>query len=124
MRLLNPKSKSLVAGSILLIPMIKRIFSPVQSHGALHIFDLILCSTGSAYCFWHAFKGRRALLGKSEKDTSLFLGALSLIGAVVLTFARFRYPYHPPELLIAFAFYAAATFFFSQASRERSSSAS
>jgi len=114
------KRKSLVAGVLLLLMTVKNMFSPARSHfSALHAFNLVSCPVVSALCFWHTFKGRNPLLGKSEEDTSLSLGALSLIIGAGVTFAWLKYNHNAPQLLTALVFYAAAAFFFRLGLQER-----
>ena len=114
----NPKS--FVAGALVLVMAVKTMF---QSHAvALHNFNLVLLPVVSALCLWHAFMGRRPLLGKSEFDTSVWLGALSLMIAGVLTFIGLRYRHQALEFLFAVLFYAAAAFYFREALQERRSS--
>ena len=114
------KPKSFVAGVLALIMAVKTMF---QRHGiVLHNFNLVLLPAVSALCFWHAFMGRRPLLGKSEVDTSVWLGALSLMIAGVLTFIGLRYRHQALEFLFAVLFYAAAAFYFREALQERRSS--
>jgi hypothetical protein len=95
------------------------LLQPRSNGDALQVFNLILCPALSAFCFWHAFKGKNPLLGKSEQHTSLMLGLLSLIVGVGLMFAWQKYHHNAPELFTAFVFYAAAGFFFRQALQER-----
>jgi hypothetical protein len=47
MRLLNPKSKSLVAGALLLIPIVKSTFLPVQSHVVHFTLSIWFCALQS-----------------------------------------------------------------------------
>jgi hypothetical protein len=75
----------------------------------------------SALCFWHAFMGRRPLLGRSEIHTSIFLGILSLLLAAGHTFLAARYGHKTFTLLTAALFYVAAMFYFREALRERHS---
>ncbi len=119
MHIANPKS--FVAGILLLMMAVKTMF--LQSHAtALHNFNLVLFPVLSALCFWHTFMGRRPLLGRSEVDTSIWLGALSLIIAGVLTFIGLKYRHQALQFLFAVLFYAAAAFYFREALRERRSS--
>ena len=101
MHIANPKS--LVAGSLVLVMAVKTMFQPTHAV-LLHNFTSVLLPVVSALCLWHAFKGRRPLLGKSELDTSLWLGTLSLGLAVGLTFIGLKYRRQALEFLLAFLF--------------------
>jgi cytochrome bd-type quinol oxidase subunit 2 len=118
----SANTKSLVAGTLLLMMTAKNVFLPARSPAStLHISTLVLCPVVSAICFWHAFQGGQPLLGKSEEHTSVFLGALSTIMALGIAGAWLRH--HQPvfQLLTAVVFGVAAVFFFSRARRERHS---
>jgi hypothetical protein len=117
MHIANPKS--FVAGLLVLIVAVKTMFLGVQSHAnAFHNFNLVWLPVISALCFWHAFMGRRPLLGRSEIHTSIFLGVLSLIVATSLTFMGLKYRHRALELLFAVLFYAATAYYFREALRE------
>ncbi len=120
MRLANPKS--LLAGVVVLIlPLKTMILGGHPRIIALHYFVLIAAPVAAVYCFWHAFKGKRPLLGRSEVHTSLFLGGLSLLMAVVPTLAWLGYHFRAPNVLTVVLFSAAAVFFLMEAIRERNS---
>ena len=103
---------------------IKIIFFERHFHaGALRGLNLVLIPLVSALCFWHAFEGRRPLLGRSEMHTSILLGVLSLFLAAVLTFLGVRYHHQALQLVFALPFYAASAFYSRQAAHERSSNA-
>jgi hypothetical protein len=121
MQLKNPKS--LVACALVLIVPIKDTL--VGPHfSAFYKLELVLSPVVAAGCFWHALKGRRALLGRSEAHSSVMLGGLSLFLAAVLTFITWpRYRYRASEVLIAVLFYVASAYYFRQALQERQSSA-
>ena len=116
-------AKSLVAGSLVLVMAVKTMLQPTHVV-FLHNFNLVLLPLVSALCLWHAFKGRRPLIGKSELDTSHWLGALSLALAVGFTFIGLKYRRQASEFLLAILFSAAAVFFYWTAFRERQSIAS
>jgi hypothetical protein len=121
MHIANPKS--FVAGSIVLVMAVKTMLQ--SSHVvALHTFNLVLLPVVSVLCIWHAFMGRRPLLGRSEIHTSVFLGVLSLLMAGGFTFLGLNYRHQALQFLVAVLFYAAAAFFFWKAFQERQSSAS
>jgi hypothetical protein len=121
MHIANPKS--FVAGSIVLVMAVKTMLQ--SSHVvALHTFNLVLLPVVSVLCIWHAFMGRRPLLGRSEIHTSVFLGVLSLLMAGGFTFLGLNYRHQALQFLFAVLFYAAAAFFFWKALQERQSSAS
>ena len=120
MQLRNPKS--LIACALLLIVLIKDTL--VGPHfSAFYKLELVLGPVAAAYCFWHAVKGRRALLDQSEVRSSSMLGGLSLVIAAGLTFSWPRYSYRASEVSLAVLFYAAAAFFFREALHERRSDA-
>jgi len=60
-------------------------------------------------------------MGRSEIHTSIFLGVVSLIVAVVHTFLAVRYD-KTFSLMTAVVFYAAAVFYVREALREKQSS--
>jgi hypothetical protein len=100
----------------------KIIFFERHFHaGALRNFSLVLLPMVSALCFWHAFEGRRPLLGRSEIHTSIFLGALSLLVAALLTFLGLGYPHRAIQFPFALLFYASSSFYFHKAAQERRS---
>jgi len=117
MHIANPKS--FVAGSLVLVMAVKTMLQ--SSHVvALHTFNLVLLPVVSALCFWHAFMGRRPLIGKREVGSSIWLGAVSLIPAGGFTFIVLEYRHQAVEsFLFAGLFYAAAVFYFHQALQER-----
>lgn len=120
MRLANPKS--LVVGVLLLIMALRTMFR--GGHPlfiAFHSFDLIVCPVLAVYCVWHAFKGKRPLLGRTEFHTSLMLGTLSLLIGLVPTLAWLGYHFRAPNVLVAILFSATAAFFFIVAIREKHS---
>jgi cbb3-type cytochrome oxidase subunit 3 len=115
----NPKS--FVAGSLVLVMAVKTILQ--SSHVvALHTFNLVLLPVVSILCIWHAFMGRRPLLGRSEIHTSVFLGVLSLLMAGGFTLLGLSYRHQSLQFLFALLFYAAAAFYFREALQERRSS--
>ena len=116
MRLRNPKSL-IACALVLILPIKDTLLGPHVS--AFYYFNLIICPVVAVCCFWHAIKGRRALLGRSELHTSLMLAVLSLGLAVGLTFTWPRYHYRAAEVSVAVLFSAAAVFFFWAALRER-----
>jgi hypothetical protein len=120
MRLANPKS---LVVSVLLLSMALRTMlrGGHPRFIALHYFVLIVCPILAVCCVWHAFKGKRPLLGRSELHTSLMLGSLSLLLAVGPTLAWLSYHFPAPSVLVAVLFSATAAFFFMHAIRERDS---
>jgi hypothetical protein len=116
MRLRNPKSL-IACALVLILPIKDMLLGPHIS--VFYYFELIMSPVAAVYCFWHAFKGRRALLGRSELHTSLMLAVLSLGLAVGLTFTWPRYHYRAAEISVAILFSAAAVFFFCAAFREQ-----
>jgi hypothetical protein len=115
--------KSFVAGVVVLIMFVRTLYLGTHSHAsAQHTFTLVLYPIVSALCFWHAFEGRRPLLGRSEFFASMFLGVVSLLLAAAHTFFAARYGHKTFSLLSAILFYAAAAFYFLEALRERRSS--
>lgn len=120
MQLRNPKSL-IACALVLILPIKDTLVGPHFS--SFYYFNLALCPVAAVYCFWHAVKGRRALLGRSEVHTSLVLGGLSLLLAAGLTFIWPRYHYRASEVLIAVLFYVAAGYYFRQAHQERHSGA-
>ena len=121
MRLANPKS--FIAGALAL--MMFFISSLIGTHSratALHYFNLVWLPAVSALCFWHAFEGQRPLLGKSEMQTSTFLGVLTLLLAAYHTFLGVRYGHKTFTLPTAALFCAAAVFYFREALQESRSS--
>jgi hypothetical protein len=121
MHIANPKS--FVTGALALMMLVMVLFIGTRSQPpALHKFNLVLLPVVSGLCFWHAFMGRRPLLGRSEIHTSIFLGILSLLLAAGHTFLAARYGHKTFSLLTATLFYAAAIFYFREALRERRSS--
>ncbi len=121
MPIANPKS--FVAGSLVLVMAVRTVFGHAT---ALHNFNLVLCTAVSALCFWHAFMGRRPLLAKSEVESSIWLGALSVIiasGFTVIGFIGLKYRRYALQFVIAILFSAAAVFFFWTALQERHSGA-
>jgi hypothetical protein len=120
MQVANPKS--FVAGLIALLMFALTLFMGTRSHAeALHNFNLVLFPAVSAFCFWHAFEGRRPLLGRSELHTSMFLGVLSLLIAVGHAFLSVRYSHKTFSILTATLFFAGAVFYFREAIREKRS---
>ena len=123
MHIANPKS--FVAGALALMMFFISLFIGTHSHAtALHYFNLVWLPAVSALCFWHAFEGQRPLLGRSEIQTSTFLGVLTLLLAAYHTFLGVRYGHKTFALLTAALFYVAAAFYFHEALQERRSSAS
>jgi hypothetical protein len=118
MRLANPKS--LIAGVLFLMMMLKNVFFPMRSRiDPLHIFTLIVGAWLFARCAWHAFNGRGPLLGKSEQQSSIVLGLVSLILGVGVTLAWLKHHHIAPQFLTAVVLFVASAFFFRQALRER-----
>lgn len=118
MQLRNPKS--LIACSLVLMVLIKDTL--VGPHfSVFYKVELVLSPVAAAFCFWHAVKGRRALLGQSEARSSSMLGGLSLLIAAGLTFSWPRYRYRASDVLLAVLFYAAAGYYFRRAFQERQS---
>ena len=116
------RRKSLVAGAVVLLIPIKDMFSQSRfSVNPIHVFNLVLCPAACVLCFWHAFRGRKPLLGTSEFYTSVFLGALSLLSAFAPSLAWLIRGHHrsPLQALTAAVLCAAAIFFFVQARQER-----
>lgn|SRR5215472_16232984 len=114
--------KSLVAGLVLLILFVRTLYIGTHSYApARRHLTLVLYPLVSALCFWHGFEGRRPLMGRSEIHTSIFLGVVSLIVAVVHTFLAVRYD-KTFSLMTAVVFYAAAVFYVREALREKQSS--
>jgi len=83
----------------------------------LKAVNLVLYPAASAYCLWHAFKGRKPLLSSAEPRTSLLLGVLSFFMAVGLTFSGLGYYNHLFKVLMLAGLFAGAAFFFFQAYR-------
>lgn len=121
MHIANPKS--FVAGTLALMMFFISLFIGTHSHAtALHYFNLVWLPAVSALCFWHAFEGQRPLLGRSEIQTSTFLGVLTLLLAAYNTFLGVRYGHKTFTLLTAALFCAAAVFYFREALQESRSS--
>lgn len=122
-QIVNPKS--FVAGILVLILFVTTLFRGTNSHtSALHNFNLILTAAVSALCFWHAFKGKRPLIGQSEIYASIFLGMLCLIFAAAETFLVVRYRhklFNLFNLVIPITACAGAVFYLREALREKRS---
>jgi hypothetical protein len=116
-------TKPFVAGALALMMFFMSLFMGTHLHAtAAHYFNLVSLPAVSALCFWHAFEGQRPLLGRSEIQTSTFLGVLTLLLAAYYTFLGVRYGHKTFALLTAAIFCAAAVFYFRQALQESRSS--
>lgn len=118
------RPKSFVAGVILLMWAVGRIFTLPRPHiGSLPPLNLALSAAASALCFWHAFKGKKPLLAQTEQNSSLWLGTLALLVALggIGGFAL-RHGRGPFNVLTTVVFFVAAVFYFWQALQERRAS--
>ena len=84
-------TNSLIAGTLLLIFVVKQFLFPQQSHiGAVSFVARVSASVVAVVCFWHAFRGRGPLIGISELAASRFLATLSFLFAAILTLTWLR----------------------------------
>jgi hypothetical protein len=118
MKVANPKS--LVAGAILLVLPLRAAIAGFHFHGTtLHEFNLIAGPVVSAFCFWHAFNGKRPLLGGSEIQESLMLGGISVSLAVGGSYTAFKRHFHLLDILMVILYVTGATFYFWRALQEQ-----
>ena len=113
-------SNSLIAGTLLLIFVVKQFLFPQESHiGVVAVVARVSTSVAAVICFLHAFRGKGPLIGASELAASRSLATLSFLFAGILTLTWALYQRNTPELVTVIAFYAAGVFFYSQVVRDR-----
>ena len=114
----NPKS--LVAGVMLLALPLRAVVAGFKFHGTeLHEFNLIAGPIAAAFCFWHAFNGKRPLLGGSEIQASLILGGVSSALAVGASYTVVRRHFHLLDVLLVVIYVTCSTFYFWKALQEQ-----
>ena len=118
MQLANPKS--LVAGVMLLALPLRAMVAGFKFHGtALHEFNVIAGPIAAAFCFWHAFNGKRPLLGGGEIQASLILGGVSAALAAGASYTALKRHFHLLDILVVVIYVTGATFYFWQALKEQ-----
>jgi hypothetical protein len=115
MRLEHPRS--LVTGCLLLLLTINNALLTLhhEDSALLKVVKFVLYPAASAYCLWHAFKGRKPPLNSDGPRTSVLLGILSFSLGTGLTFSSVGYYNHAFKGLLLIGLYAGAAFFFLQA---------